>query len=413
MEARSAHTEPAVLAAVKRDLFPADRPGRSYAVTDTQFAADEWLPGRPVPDEVRAALAPFNRVRIGSGYPDLVGVGQPDDGFLQGRTPTGSPPLIVVEAKGAVGSRPVDVGGGLVQAHDRLVEANAAFVAAPATAVSAADRAMARELNVGLLEVASAGTVEPVVAPRTVGARGSGSADAIRFKASTSGVTDRSFGLNHPKNYVAYPLALHHPGETRARLEAHVVGAVDAAAKGAAFLNLIDLRPDGPALTPMGEEVVRFGLATHGSIEEALSSFEALRGSRRRFVDAAPGWGRLTRWITMSYPATRVIVVALQSLHDDGHASPSLVDLVRRLFDRRPTFAVELFVRGTEVARARVLEDDGGLRPAALTDGSVYHAPTVFQLKAILFHAGVLTERGAEPHRLEPESDVWALREPL
>ena len=50
---------------------------------------------------------------------------------------------------------------------------------------------------------------------------------------------------------------------------------------------------------------------------------------------------------------------------------------------------------------------------AALADGSVYHSPTVFQLKAMLYHGGVLTERGAEPHRLDPTRDVWRLREPL
>jgi len=48
-----------------------------------------------------------------------------------------------------------------------------------------------------------------------------------------------------------------------------------------------------------------------------------------------------------------------------------------------------------------------------LADGNVYHSPTVFQLKAMLYHAGVLTERGAEPHRLDPGSDVWRLRVPL
>ena len=42
-----------------------------------------------------------------------------------------------------------------------------------------------------------------------------------------------------------------------------------------------------------------------------------------------------------------------------------------------------------------------------------YHSPTVFQLKAMLYHAGILTERGSEPSNLEPESDEWALREPL
>jgi hypothetical protein len=29
------------------------------------------------------------------------------------------------------------------------------------------------------------------------------------------------------------------------------------------------------------------------------------------------------------------------------------------------------------------------------------------------YHVGLLTERGAEPHRLDPEDDVWALREPV
>jgi hypothetical protein len=43
----------------------------------------------------------------------------------------------------------------------------------------------------------------------------------------------------------------------------------------------------------------------------------------------------------------------------------------------------------------------------------VYHSPTVFQLKAILYHAGILTERGAEPSNLDPESDVWKLRHPV
>ena len=31
----------------------------------------------------------------------------------------------------------------------------------------------------------------------------------------------------------------------------------------------------------------------------------------------------------------------------------------------------------------------------------------------MLYHAGILAERGAEPHRLDPETDSWRLREPL
>jgi hypothetical protein len=48
-----------------------------------------------------------------------------------------------------------------------------------------------------------------------------------------------------------------------------------------------------------------------------------------------------------------------------------------------------------------------------LTDGDVYHSPTVFQLKAMLYHAGILADRGTEPHRLDPSTDSWRLREPL
>jgi hypothetical protein len=100
-------------------------------------------------------------------------------------------------------------------------------------------------------------------------------------------------------------------------------------------------------------------------------------------------------------------------MHEDGLTEPSLVDLVEWLHLQHPAFTIELFCRGTDAARGRVLTGDGELRPEALEHGDVYHAPTVFQLKAILYHAGILTERGAEPNRLHPPTDVWRLREPL
>ncbi len=113
------------------------------------------------------------------------------------------------------------------------------------------------------------------------------------------------------------------------------------------------------------------------------------------------------------YEATELLVHELQSMHEDGFAEPSLVDVVEYLHELHPSFTVELFIRGTDGVRSRVLTEDGELRPAALEDGSVYHSPTVFQLKAMLYHAGILTQRGAEPSRLEPRADIWALREPV
>lgn len=38
---------------------------------------------------------------------------------------------------------------------------------------------------------------------------------------------------------------------------------------------------------------------------------------------------------------------------------------------------------------------------------------TVFQVKAMLYHTGILTEPGAEPSKLDLESDIRGLREPV
>lgn len=67
-------TEPQVLAAAKNALDTAFTNESGYAVTDTQFSTSQWLDQKPISDEIMEQLAPFNHVRIGSGYPDLVGV---------------------------------------------------------------------------------------------------------------------------------------------------------------------------------------------------------------------------------------------------------------------------------------------------------------------------------------------------
>lgn len=307
----------------------------------------------------------------------------------------------------------VDVERGVVQAHDRLGEANAAYVVAPTAAISQSVRTLARELNVGVLGVDAAGDVDPLEVPRVVGTRTTDEAAAIRFQASAQGVADRSFGLNHPKNYLAYPLAVYHPGETDAILEEYVVGAVDDARRGASFLGLLEERPDRLELTSLGREVVRFALGRYDSVDAALEVFDGWRRSRERFCAVAPEWGVLTRRVVWAYPATKLLVRELQTMYDDGIAEPTLLELVEWLAVQHPTFTVELFVRGTEGVRSRVLDVDGELQIERLEDGTVFHSPTVFQLKAMLYHAGVLTDRGAEPHRLDPAVDVWSLRDPL
>ena len=406
-------SEPRVLAHTKRRLFGDDSDSKAYAVVDTQFASGEWLSDEPIPRSVRERLAPFNHVRVGSGFPDLVGVRALDSELLAVERFGDRPPLVVIEAKGHMNSGNVDVERGVVQAYDRLHEANAAYVAAPLDAISRSERTLARELNVGVLGVGSDGTVRALERPRVVGNRAADAATAIRFQATAQGVADRSFGLNHPKNYLAYPLALYHPAETDSVLEERVVRATDSAREGAAFLGLVEKRPNRIELTSLGAEVVRFALDRYDTVAAALDVFEDWKGSRTRFCELAPAWGRITRRVVWAYPATQLLVEELQTMHEDGIADPSLVDLVEWLSVHHPTFTVELFLRGTEDARSRTLTPEGELRTEALHDGEVFHSPTVFQLKAMLYHAGILAERGAEPSRLEPDEDSWKLRNPL
>ena len=159
--------------------------------------------------------------------------------------------------------------------------------------------------------------------------------------------------------------------------------------------------------------MVRFALNRYGSVDAALAAFEEWKGSRKRFCEIAPQWGLLARRVIWSYPATQLLVEEVQTMHDDGIPSPSLVDLVEWMHVQHPTFTVELFLRGSETVRGRVLNEEGEIRTDELEDGEVFHSPTVFQLKAMLFHSGILTERGGEPHRLDPATDTWELREPL
>ena len=113
----------------------------------------------------------------------------------------------------------------------------------------------------------------------------------------------------------------------------------------------------------------------------------------------------------LSYPAIALLVDEPQRLHGEGNREPTLRQVVLELFDTQPTFAIERFLRGTNEARERVFADAASLDPEALADGNLYASPTTFQLKAMLYHAGILTERGKEPHRLEPTEDIWALRQ--
>ena len=237
---------------------------------------------------------------------------------------------------------------------------------------------------------------------------------SIRVQATTQGVADRSFGLVHPRNCLAYPLAVHHSGDTETLVADHAVGAVDGARSGAAFLGLVTDRTDRVVLTLLGGEVVRFAASRYDSIDRLCAPRLRTVGVIAEAVlrrGRSVGTGHPA--VVWAYPATKLLVEELQTMYDDGLADPSLADLVEWLHVQHPIFTVEPFIRGTDDARRRVLNADGDPQPGALADGSVFHAPTVFQLKTMLFHAGLLADRGTEPDRLDPPTDSWRLRTPL
>jgi hypothetical protein len=407
-------TEPEVLAQTKRHLFSAG--ADEYVVTDTQFAQDSWIDGEPIDERIHETLAPYNHLALGSGYPDLVGVTAVDEAAVDIDTPVDEPPVIAVEAKGETrrdaGHRDA-AAVAIRQAYDRLTDANVVYVALPDRYVSRSVCTQARELNVGVLAVDPAGAVRTAVRPRLVGSQNTDAERLLRFQASEQGLAEKSFGLNHPKNYLGYTLALAHPKDTQAVTEERVVGAVSDAETGARFLGLVERTPTSEGLqhTSLGREVLRFAREREGSLEDAFDRFDDWRRRRTCFYDLAPLWGELTRRILWDYPLTELLVEQLQRLNQSSSGPATLPDFVTHLYQTHPEVTTELFFKSDHETRQRVFAEENELRQSVLQDSTIYHSPTVFQLKAMLYHAGILTERGAEPSRLTPEEDVWSLRQ--
>lgn len=407
----AALAEPTVLATAKDTLYPHAGPDETaYAVTDTQFTVDTWG-SQPVPQSIRDRLAPFNCVQFASGRPDLVGAGMPATEVREADVTNAVTPVVVVEAKGVTDGGSVDVERGIVQAHSRLPEANLAYAAVPGSAIDQSARSLARELNVGLVAVDDFDAAAVVETPRVVGVTDfSPGVDAIRSQATAHGLTDGSFPLNHPKNYLAVPVAVAAQGETSAIYETHVVRESKAAMRGAQLLGLVVNAGDGYRLTDAGAEVVRFARRHHGSMWEALEEFDDWSGSRERFTELHPAWGELARSVLMQYDAAQLVVRALESLHRDGVHRPSLPEVATTACDLNPALAVEVFF--TPEYREDVLTPEGGIDASYVELPQVYKSGAYFQFKAMLYHVGLITS-GGEDDAQDAVEDVWELENPV
>jgi len=398
--------EPTVLAAAKDTLYPdIDTSPDQYAVTETQFTQSTWG-GWTIPDALRDRLAPYNTIRLDAGEPDLLGVGMPATDVLNGDAAT--TPVTVIEAKGHnADPSAADVARGITQAHAHLPEVNLGYVAAPAPSITDTARAQARNLNVGVIAVEDTDSARVVEPARVTGAgEFSTTIDAVRLQATTHRLTDGSFPVNHPKNYLGYALALAADGDTDAVYADNIINAISGGRRGAILLGLVDDQPTGDTLTHLGAEVVRFARDQHGSLTAALAEFDTWTGKSTRFTELAPRWAQLARSVAIQYEPTRLIITALERLHDSGIHDASLADVALEATRINQPLAVEVFF--TQNRRDDVLTADGDINESMLTDPTVYKSGIHFQFKYQLYHLGILTTGGTDD-KDEVLSDTWRL----
>lgn len=413
-------SEPEVLAPAKNILFSKLATEVGYAVTDTQFSTTHWHDRAPIRDEIRSQLSPFNHVRVAGGYPDLVAAAWLKEEYYRGTVnEIEAPPLVIIEAKGLKSDGKIDATESIIQAHERLSEANLAFSALPSQAITDHVQSLGRELNVGIISVAQDGGVEMREKPRLVGAQIGKEASVIRFQAGPQSVAGQSFHLNRPKNYLAYPICMYSSRATdkdtpEEILSEYVVRDVESARNGAVFLGLIEKdHTNNDGLTPLGEEVVRFGLQRHqGSVDSLLEEFREWKRKQTRLTRLAPEWALLARWIVYSYPATQLLVKTIQKLQRRVE-SPRLPELVQEMYEENPTFAIEFFIRDTDDARSKVLTTEGKLNNSSLSHVDVYRSVTTYQFKQMLYHCGILSESGNDTSNLNPEESIWELEHSL
>jgi hypothetical protein len=402
--------EPTVLAAAKDTLYPEiETSPDQYAVTETQFTQSTWG-GCTIPKALRERLAPYNTIRLAAGEPDLLGVGMPATEVLNGDAAT--TPVTVIEAKGH-NSDPAaaDVARGITQAHNHLPEINLGYVAAPTASITDTARAQARNLNVGVIAINDSDSARVIEPARVTGAgEFSTTIDAVRLQATTHRLTDGSFPVNHPKNYLGYALAVAADGDTEAVYADNAINDVSGGRRGAILLNLVAEEPTGDSLTHLGAEVVRFAREQHGSVTAALTVFDSWTGRSTRFAELAPRWAQLARSVAVQYEPTQLIIESLERLYSEGVRGATLADVALEAAHLNQPLAVEVFF--TQHRRGDVLTADGSIDESMLTDPTVYKSGIHFQFKYQLYHLGILKTGGTDD-KAAVLNNSWQLEQPV
>jgi len=404
-------SKPVVLATAKEFLTRDVEDG--YAVVDSKFGR-QTSRSEQIPKSVRRRLEPINSLQMANGYPDaLISPPQGEAYRVSGTDSATVTPLAVVEAQGEAGLKDQSAGQvAITQAHAHLEEANVGYAAIPKNSVTNRGRALARELNIGLIAVQE-DSAELLERPRLTGAESSTTTDTTRFHARLGGVAVKSLKKNHPKNAVGYALAVAADAETENLFQEYVIKSASDARLDATALGLLEDHRGQHQLTGPGREAVRTVKYCHGGIIPALKAIQDQTGSPARFIDELPIMGTVARQALLTYPPTQVLVNTLDELAEQGVREPSIAQVAKAVATERPDFALDLFVSSSD--REGIF--DGGSEESqrhidldAFENGAIYSTHTTFQYKAMLYHVGLLTERGVDrKDELDPTEEIWAL----
>lgn len=335
-----------------------------------------------VHSRVARQLEPMGSVWIGRFRPDVVCSTGPTRQLL----------VAGIEVKPSFGMWPQ----GLAQARSYRMGVHHPWLAIPApTRSMARDRDMlereARDSGVGVLMRQEARWCElcPPADPRPQ------PDELSRVSAMLAGVpVGRRLQLNHPLNYLVVPfLRSQHPeGDLTGLLvdgwpDLGTEGSRRHAVEGARALRLVDARDD---LTDEG--------ATVADLLGALGFDPGRRPPKtQRLADVAPGLAAVARLVLLRQPPVRLIMDSLARL---PNGAGRLQEVVRSAAAIDPALAAAVFLV------------DPSADPAAASAGDDFSPSTVFKLKQVLWHAGLLST-GAHPSATrgrvtyDPLSDIW------
>ncbi|WP_302083123.1 hypothetical protein [Salinibaculum rarum] len=204
--------------------------------------------------------------------------------------------------------------------------------------------------------------------------------------------------FNHPKNYVGVPLAVTADADTGYLINNRLVSMCGRARDGAEALGLIDCDAN---LTSIGRKFVSNCTETH-SAKELLTLFASLKGSSERFIDAIPEPCATATTVAVSnYNRTQEIIDLLEKT--GPITLPQLLD-----------FALQHdYTIGDEFIRESSDIDTTNPQHHQLTHPENYSGQAVYQFKTLLYHSGILTERGSDTTALVPQQDLWELEPPF